>query len=175
MIYWVFYTAGISTLALVFALSAWHKLSDFPRFKASLGAYRLFPESFVGLVAPFVIFLELAAIVELLLPLGAGSWLAFALLCLYTLAITVNLLRGSRQIDCGCGDRPTPLSGWLLLRNATLLLLALVLALPQDPVATEPVFAAWALVAVLVLMMLLFYLIVEQLLANQFMGESHNG
>ena len=63
MIYWVFYTAGIGTLALVFALSAWHKLSDFPRFKASLGAYRLFPESFVGLVAPFVIVLELAAIV----------------------------------------------------------------------------------------------------------------
>ena len=150
MIYCILQTTGIATLALVFALSVRHKLSNFPRFKASLAAYGLFPESFTGLAALLVILLEIASIVALFLPLGPGLWLAFALLCLYTMAITINLLRGSTEIDCGCGDQPTPLSGWLLLRDGVLLLMAF----PQDRVTAEPVLASCALVAVLVIMMM---------------------
>ncbi len=171
MLYWVLYTTAIGTLAAVFALSVRHKLRDFPRFKASLGAYRLFPDSLLPLAAPAVVALELAAIIALFLPVGPGLWIAFGLLCLYTLAITINLLRGVTAIDCGCGDQPTPISGWLLLRNGALLLIAF----PQDPASTGGTIAGWALVAVLVVVALLFYLTIEQLLANQFVREVSDG
>ncbi len=171
MLYWVLYTTAIGTLAAVFALSVRHKLRDFPRFKASLGAYRLFPDSLLPLAAPAVVALELAAIIALFLPVGPGLWIAFGLLCLYTLAITINLLRGVTAIDCGCGDQPTPISGWLLLRNGALLLIAF----PQDPASTGGTIAGWVLVAVLVVVALLFYLTIEQLLANQFVREVSDG
>ena len=171
MLYWVLYTTAIGTLAAVFALSVRHKLRDFPRFKASLGAYRLFPESLLPLAAPAVVALELAAIIALFLPVGPGLWIAFGLLCLYTLAITINLLRGITAIDCGCGDQPTPISGWLLLRNGALLLIAF----PQDPASTGGTITGWVLVAVLVVVALLFYLTIEQLLANQFVREVSDG
>lgn len=171
MLHWVLYTTAIGTLAAVFALSVRHKLRDFPRFKASLGAYRLFPDSLLPLAAPAVVALELAAIIALFLPLGPGLWIAFGLLCLYTLAITINLLRGITAIDCGCGDQPTPISGWLLLRNGALLLIAF----PQDSASIAGTSAGWVLVAVLVIVMLLFYMTIEQLLANQFIGEASDG
>ena len=36
------------------------------------------------------------------------------------------MLRGRSYIDCGCGDAPTGLSGWLLLRNGVLIILAML-------------------------------------------------
>jgi len=160
---WVLYMTAIGTLAVVFLLSVSHKLKDFPRFKASLGAYRLFPESLLSVVAPIVVVLEMSAVVAILLPTGPGKWIAFMLLMVYTAALAVNLLRGNTSIDCGCGDAPTPISGWLLLRNGALLLLAL-------PYETDVVsHGVWhlGLVVLLVIVLGTFYLIVEQLLANQ--------
>ncbi|MEM8769420.1 MAG: hypothetical protein AAGE43_18435, partial [Pseudomonadota bacterium] len=61
-----------------------------------------------------------------------------------------------------CGDAPTPISTALLARNGALLLLAL----PHEPASGPPDLLHWALVAGLVAMLSLFYLIVEQLLAN---------
>ena len=162
MLSWILYMTAMGTLALVFALSVSHKLRDYARFRASLGAYQLFPEQLLGLFAPLVILLELAAIVAILLPTGPGVSIAFALLLIYTLALTVNLLRGNTSIDCGCGDAPTPISGWLLLRNGGLLLLAL----PHQPEDGPPDLLHWALVMVMVALLVLFYLIIEQLLAN---------
>ena len=162
MLGWILYMTGMGTLALVFAISVSHKLRNYARFKASLAAYRLVPEAFLALLAPVVLLLELAAIVAILLPAGPGVSIAFGLLILYTLALTINLARGNTSIDCGCGDAPTPISGWLLLRNGALLLLAL----PHDPHSGPPDLLHWVLVTGLVLLLGMFYLIVEQLLAN---------
>lgn len=162
MLSWILYMTAMGTLALVFAFSVSHKLRDYARFRASLGAYQLVPERLLGLFAPLVILLELAAIVAILLPTGPGVSLAFGLLLLYTLALTVNLLRGNTSIDCGCGDAPTPISGWLLLRNGALLMLAL----PHEPEGGPPDLLHWALVTGLVTLLMIFYLIFEQLLAN---------
>jgi len=162
MLSWILYMTAMGTLALVFVLSVSHKLRDYARFRASLGAYRLFPQRFLSLFAPLVILLELAAIVAILLPTGPGVSVAFGLLLLYSLALTVNLLRGNTSIDCGCGDAPTPISGWLLLRNGALLMLAL----PHEPEGGPPDLLHWALVGTLVTLMIVFYLIFEQLLAN---------
>ncbi len=163
MLSWILYMTAMGTLALVFALSVSHKIRDYARFRASLGAYQLVPERLLGLFAPLVILLELTAIVAILLPTGPGVSIAFGLLLLYTVALTVNLLRGNTSIDCGCGDTPTPISGWLLLRNGALLLLAL----PYEPEGGPPDLLHWALVSTLVTLLIAYYLIFEQLLANQ--------
>jgi hypothetical protein len=152
----------MGTLAIIFVISVTHKLRDYGRFKASLGAYRLLPESLVGIAAPGLIGMELAAIVAILLPIGPGASIALVLLAVYTLAITINLLRGNTSIDCGCGDVPTPISGWLLLRNGALLLLVL----PQQPPSGSPDVYHWLVAVALMVVLALFYLIIEQLLAN---------
>lgn len=163
MLNWVVYMTAMGTLAVVFLVSVSHKLRDYPRFKASLSAYRLFPQSILPIVAPVVVALEVAAVVAILLPSGPGKWLAFGLLMTYTGALGVNLARGNTSIDCGCGDAPTPISGWLLLRNGALLLLAL----PFEVTAFEHNVWHWGLVVMLVITLGCYYLVVEQLLANQ--------
>ena len=162
MLSWILYMTAMGTLAIVFALSVTHKLRDYARFHASLSAYQLVPKSMLDLFAPLAVLLELAAIVAILVPTGPGVSIAFGLLVLYTLALTVNLLRGNTSIDCGCGDAPTPISGWLLVRNGALLMLAM----PHEPEGGPPDLLHWALVATLVTLLVVFYLILEQLLAN---------
>ena len=163
MLGWVIHMTATGTLIAVFGLSLHHKLRRFPRFRASLAAYGLLPAPAVPAAAVALVMLEVTAIACLLLPSGIASGLAFALLTLYTLAITVNLLRGNRAIDCGCGDTPTPLSGWLLLRNGVLLLLATA----RSETVVEPGTGAWLLVSAMVAGLVLFYVIIEQLLSNQ--------
>lgn len=162
MVDWLVYTTAMGTLAVIFVISVTHKLRDYGRFKASLGAYRLLPVSLIGIAAPALIGMELLAIVAILVPTGPGASIALALLAVYTLAITINLLRGNTSIDCGCGDVPTPISGWLLLRNGALLLLVL----PHEPLTASPDAYHWVLAGSLVVIFALFYLIIEQLLAN---------
>jgi hypothetical protein len=51
-----------------------------------------------------------------------GAALGCGLLALYAGVIAVNLLRGRRDVDCGCAGPAArqPLSGWLLARNGAL-------------------------------------------------------
>lgn len=125
-------TAVGIALSALFALAAHHKLKDRPRFQAQLADYRLVP---AALVAPATLTLAAAEIVTALALLMQNSWhwsgpLAATLLLLYGAAIGINLLRGRAHIDCGCGDTPQLLSGWLLLRNAAMALAAALLAWP---------------------------------------------
>ena len=83
-----------------------------------------------------------------------------ALLVLYSAAIAINLLRGRRDIECGCGGAAThvPLSGWLLARNAALM--ATALAVHAAPQALALAAASWpaalASLAVATLLVLLY-------------------
>lgn len=102
-------------LALLFAGAAAHKLRDLHAFRVALGDYQLVPWVLTGLAAP-----GLAAA----RPWGFVG--AAALLALYGAAIALNLLRGRRDIDCGCFGPAlhVGLGGGLLARNAGLLLVA---------------------------------------------------
>jgi len=83
-----------------------------------------------------------------------------ALLVLYSSAIAINLVRGRRDIECGCGGAAThvPLSGWLLARNAALM--ATALAVCAAPHALALAAASWpaalASLAVAALLVLLY-------------------
>jgi uncharacterized membrane protein YphA (DoxX/SURF4 family) len=125
--------AWLARLALagVFASAALHKGRDLDAFAAAVAAHRLVPEATVGALARALALCEIAAAVGLLVPastpLAAG--VAGALLALYTGAIAINLARGRRAIDCGCGGPArVPLSGWLVARNALLVAAALACA-----------------------------------------------
>jgi uncharacterized membrane protein YphA (DoxX/SURF4 family) len=117
-------------LAIVFLGGAWQKLRDMDGFAMAVEQYRLLPASWAP-PAAWALLLAEACAGLLLLPLATralGAVLALAVLAAVTLAVAVNLLRGRRAIDCGCGgpEGGQHLSWGLVLRN---LLLGLASAL----------------------------------------------
>ncbi len=121
-------------LALLLVSSAGHKLRDLDAFRGALGGYDLLPERALGFASWVVVGSELAIAGALLLsPIGGLA--AASLLAVYTAAIAVNLVRGRREIDCGCFGPAArqPLSTALVARNAALIALALASVLPVAP------------------------------------------
>jgi len=121
-------------LALLWLAAASHKLRDMARFRDALAGYQLVPAAAVRAAAGLVAMVELGLGLTLLVP-ATGAVPVFAtgaLLGLYSLAISVNLMRGRRTLDCGCGARPQPIGEGLVARNAVLVAIALVAALPAN-------------------------------------------
>ena len=124
-------------LALLLASAAVAKLRDLRGFVAAVAGYRLLPAALAApAAAGFVAGELLLAVCLWLTPLRAASALGAALLLsLYGIAIAINLARGRRDIDCGCGGplAKQSLSEALVLRNALLAGAALAAALPVAP------------------------------------------
>jgi methylamine utilization protein MauE len=152
-------------VSLVFARSIFHKLTDFESFAAFVAAYRLVPEVAVATVSRLVIILEIMAMVALLMPRlrAQGGALAIGMLLAYAGAMSINILRGHRQIDCGCGGASQPLSWPLVTRNLVLAGCATPAFLGSEELAL----GAAGLVATSGFVLWLGYLLSEQLLANQ--------
>lgn len=117
--------------ALVFATAVAGKLRHRHELAGVVANYRLLPQPLVAPAAWMVVALESLAALSLAsgVRLVAGAALAIGLLCLFALAMGVNLARGRREIDCGCfqsGLRQR-LSVGLIVRN--LLLAALMTGL----------------------------------------------
>lgn len=123
-----------SGAALLFLSAAVHKLRDLAGFRAALAGYRLLPRRALAPAAAGLAVAEIAVGAACLVPaLAAAACLAGAgLLALYAGAIAFNLARGRRAIDCGCGGPGgrRPLGAGLAFRNAALVALLLVAALP---------------------------------------------
>ena len=126
-----------AALGLLLGVAAWHKLHDPRRFTATLGEYRLLPARFVPAAAGCVVLAEMGAVVALVLWPRCGAAAAATLLAVYGSAIAVNLARGRRHIDCGCGGPAArrEIGAWMVGRNALVAVAALVAALV--PVATR--------------------------------------
>jgi len=126
--------AWVARLALagVLAGAALHKWRDLGAFAGAIAAHRIVPEATVHGVALSLAVFETAVAAGLLVPASAAfaGPGAAALLALYTGAISINLARGRRDIDCGCSARPQPLSPGLLARNALLAAATLPASLP---------------------------------------------
>lgn len=117
--------------ALVFATAAAGKLRHRHELAGVVANYRLLPQPLAAPAAWTVLALECLAALSLAsgVRLVPGAALAIGLLCLFALAMGVNLARGRREIDCGCfqsGLRQR-LSAALIVRN--LLLAAMMTAL----------------------------------------------
>jgi hypothetical protein len=132
-------------LALLFVSAGLQKLRAPAHFAAAFRAYRVLPESvsYLGWLVPL---LELTVGVALLVRSSrAGAAAAgAALLVTYATAIGINLLRGRRDLDCGCGgpSERRPIGSWMVWRN---LLLAGVLAAMLLPGTARPLGPADAL------------------------------
>jgi hypothetical protein len=122
--------------ALLFASAALHKLLDPGHFAAAFRAYDVVPTAFAW-IARLVPLLELA-IAAALLAAGSRKGAAAAgaaLLVTYAAAIAVNLGRGRRNLDCGCGgpSERRPIGTWMVWRNLLLAALLGSLLLPSAP------------------------------------------
>ncbi|HME73146.1 MAG TPA: MauE/DoxX family redox-associated membrane protein [Myxococcota bacterium] len=121
-------------LALLFLVAAAHKLRAPVAFRAQLADYRLVPGRATQAVAAAVVAGELTTGLAFIAPplRVAAAGAALVLLCAYSFAIALNLMRGRRDIDCGCSGLALrqPLTPWLLARNAVLAGIAVVCLAP---------------------------------------------
>jgi methylamine utilization protein MauE len=120
--------------ALLFARAAAHKLRDRSAFRYAVASYRLVPGNWTSAVANLLVGAEIAIAAALCVPAfgRVASLGAAGLLLTYGAAIGANLLRGIRDIDCGCtaASRNQPLRAGLVVRNLVLVGLALAGAMP---------------------------------------------
>ncbi len=146
-----------------------HKLRNPLHYAAVIDDYRVLAQgsgSYVVWVAGAV---EIGAGIAILLPPlnRAGLAVAGLLLLAYFAVIALNLLRGRRAIDCGCGapGRAQGLSAGLLVRNAVLALAALVSS-AAEPLARGIAWFDWLVAIAAALSAILVYLSASLLLAN---------
>jgi hypothetical protein len=152
-------------------LSVWPKLRDFTQFEPAFIAYRLTPERFSRpLALAFVASEAAAALLLTLAPLQPlGALLGSAVVALATGAVVINLVRGRREIRCGCGSaaESMPLSLGLVGRNlALLMILGLAAWSAIDGTQRQLGILDFAAAAFSAFAMLLMWLLATQLLVN---------
>lgn len=134
--------AIVAGLGVILALGALDKWRHFAVFEGAVAGYQLLP---AALAKPFALTFAAAeslAALCLLAPAsrGLGAALALAVLGVATLGVAINLMRGRRDVDCGCGGlghTAAGLSGWLVPRNLALLAAAALVLLDGQGAARE--------------------------------------
>ena len=161
-------TAAAALLAGIMAGAALHKALDLVAFRETLRSYALVP---VPLLRPLGLGLPVAEIASaglLLVPVtrSIGAGIAASLLLVYSAALARNLARGRTEIACGCswGGGGQGLSGWLLVRNGALGLVAGAAA--AGPAATEVGFTGLLLALLAAATLLVAYHAADRLIAN---------
>ena len=128
------WTVALS-VAVLFAVSAAHKLQDRTRFREVVRHYQLLPQRIVPLAAATVIVLELftALLILLVATRPIGALLAAGLLLAYATAMAINLGRGRVNLDCGCLGigRRHAVRWWMVGRNLVIAVFALIAAQPM--------------------------------------------
>ncbi len=124
-------------LAGIFAGAAVAKLRALSEFVGVVQNYRLLPANLIRPVAYTLPVLEgliaLGLLVEASRPVAAVA--ATGLLSVFTGAVAINILRGRREIDCGCfmSTMRQHLDWGLVGRNVVLIALALAAMPPNLP------------------------------------------
>jgi len=118
-------------LGWLFLAAAAHKLRDMVDFRSVLTTYRILPEGLVATAAWLVVVAELCIGVGMLWQFAPAFLGGAALLLLYAGVMAINLMRGRRFIDCGCGGATQPLSIGLVLRNVVLAIAAITALVPS--------------------------------------------
>ena len=127
----------VAGIALLFASAGAHKLRDLARFADAFAAYRMLPDALARRLAWLIPVLELSVAASLLWePSRRTAVIAgIILLIAYASGLSVNLLRGRRDLDCGCGsarDRRA-IAAWMVWRNLILAAAAGISLLPWPP------------------------------------------
>ena len=156
-------------LSYVFIVAGLHKCRAPAEFATTLANYKIMPESLARQGVYLVPVAEIMTGVALLIPATArlAAFSAGALLCIYIAAIGINLLRGRRNIDCGCGGpaQKQTISEWMIVRNG--LLLGLVFIAGSRVETRALLWFDWLTIILATVMGCLFYNIINQLLVNK--------
>jgi len=122
-------------MSLLFGMAGAHKLKALADFRSAIDDYQLVPENLSAFLSVGLVAAELLAALLVLIPSTRNSGFAAmaGLLLLYTAAIGINLYRGRRDLDCGCGGAASRhlISGWLVTRNLLLLIFVLLAGIPS--------------------------------------------
>ncbi len=159
---------------VLFISSAWSKLSNIDRFSLIVEDYQLFTIIPFKLLSIMIAFFELALGCLWLLGYNAliVGWCTVGIIALYTLAITVNLLRGRVHIDCGCGFNNSLggdnhlLSPILVARNLILIVMVFITLLPTRS-GRHFVFLDYMVIFTTLFSIILLYAGFEQLMQNK--------
>ena len=117
-------------IAWLFLASVLHKLKDFADFRAVMATYKVLPDRVVPAGAWIVVTVEAAIAVGALVQYRPAYFVAATVFLTYAGLMTINLWRGRRFIDCGCGGAAQPLSVGLVIRNVVLAAGAFLALLP---------------------------------------------
>ncbi len=147
--------------ALLFLVAGIDKLRHRPLLPGVIANYRLLPTALVAPAALLLPVAELAVAGGLLL--GITPWAplaAMALLLVFAVAMAINIGRGRRHIDCGCGHAGLRQQlNWGQVARNMLLVAALApasLAGGAAPLAGAEIAVAMAAGVVIYLLMMLF-------------------
>ncbi|GIO07645.1 hypothetical protein J31TS6_36730 [Brevibacillus reuszeri] len=112
----LFIRIGLSTLFLSTGLSKWNKIHH---HQLTVEQYQILPKRLVPFFARAEVWVEILVGIGLLVGITYAAMGAGVLLLMYSIAITINLLRGRNHISCGCGGLAGDhaLSWWLVTRN----------------------------------------------------------
>ncbi|CAN5345163.1 hypothetical protein BH10PSE12_BH10PSE12_18430 [soil metagenome] len=160
-------------IGLAFVVAAIDKLRHRLFLVGVIANYRLLPEAMVETTARLLPFIELATGVALIL----GEWrvapvVAIALLLVFAAAMAINLKRGRRHIDCGCGQSVLrqQLSWALVVRN----LLLVVLLAPRPLTGGMPDLTGIGIAVMSGLSLFLVYLLFNTVIALATQDRSHS-
>lgn len=159
---------AILLLSYLFAVGAMQKLANTAYLRQVISDYQILPRTWSPLLARTAPLVELGSGLALLIPASRTTALGAVTLLLgaYSAAIALNIVRGRRDIDCGCagpGQEQT-LSGWLLGRNAVLITLALLAVLGPQQLQLD--WSGWSLALMGTALAALLYHVFNQLVAN---------
>jgi hypothetical protein len=157
------------TLSVIFASAASHKLKHPAWFRRQIREYELVHKGLVAVAGMALPVVELVIALGLLWRVSRPYAAVFGLvlIALYVLAIGINLLKGRKDIDCGCSGPAMrqPLQPGLLLRNLCLAVFAVGALLPSIE-RTLPVFDLFVAIAAASVSVLL-YIAADFWLANR--------
>jgi uncharacterized membrane protein len=167
-------------LSYVFVVASLHKWQNIEEFRTTLTNYQIVPDNLLNVFIFTIPAVELLSGIALLIPVSSrlAALSAAVLLLMYMFAIGINLIKGRRSIDCGCGgtEQKQAISEWLLLRNGVLLFLAYCITASVQ--AREFIWFDWIVVFLATIIGCLFYNIINQLLVNKDLLKglrSHHG
>ncbi|OMF60470.1 hypothetical protein BK141_23290 [Paenibacillus sp. FSL R5-0765] len=117
-------------LALIFLSSSIEKMLDMNKHKGNVRNYNIVPKQFLHIAGVLDVSLEFLTGIGLILGLYHPVFFSIGslLLLVYTIAITINLLRGKTDLSCGCNGMVGNhnISWVLVMRNIVLVGLCLL-------------------------------------------------